>query len=162
MDQVQTSKSFRHFARHLFLVSGVYVERNKAREDIYSNLQKMKKSIIRMSLSYSDIDRLKKKIDNLISRKRKYVKLFKPGDNETNEQKSQINALEQELRNEREEKYKIISENDEKIKQLTDSLTNIKSKMNEFLVEKAKRHQRLTALDKKIRAKVDLHRYYNS
>ena len=158
----QTSKSFRHFARHLFIVAKVYSERDMAKQDLGSHLQRMKKSIIRMTLSYSDIEKLKKKIDNLVNMERIYAKFFKPEDRETGELKNQISSLEKELRNEREEKYRIISENDEKIKQLTDSLNSIKSKMNELLIEKAKRHQRITDLDKKIRAKVDVHSYYNS
>ena len=72
------------------------------------------------------------------------------------------NALEEGLKNEREEKLKLISENDEKIAQLTESLGNIKSKTNHLLMEKSKRQQRLTALDRKIREKVDVHGYYNS
>jgi len=158
----QTSKSLRHFASHLFIVAKVYSERGMAKQDLSSYLQRMKKSIIRMTLSYSDIEKLKKKIDSLVNMERRYAKFFKPEDRETGELKNQISSLELELRNEREEKYRIISENDEKIKQLTDSLNSIKSKMNELLIEKAKRRQRLTDLDKKIRAKVDVHSYYNS
>ncbi|MBI2650609.1 hypothetical protein HYX04_04810 [Candidatus Woesearchaeota archaeon] len=162
MDQIQTSKSFRHFAKHLFLIGRVYVERKKAKEDVDSHLQRMRKSIIRMNLSYSDIDRLKKKIENMLDWERKYAKFFKPEDKETQALKGQINALEQELRNEREEKMSITSENNEKISQLTGSLDNIKNQMKHLHLEKAKRQQRLTALDKKIREKVDVHRYYHS
>ena len=61
MSTLQSSKSFRHFARHLFLVGGVHIERNRAKADVDSHLQRMRKSIIRMNLSYSDIDKLKKK-----------------------------------------------------------------------------------------------------
>ena len=159
---MQQTKSLRHFARHLFLVGRVYAERNRAKEDVDNHIQKMRKSIIRMSLTYTDVDRLKQKIDNLIGWERKYAKFFKPEDKETQELKNQINALEQELRNEKEEKQRIIMDNNEKIQQLTESLNSIKGKTNELLVERAKRHQRLTALDKKIREKVDVHRYYHS
>lgn len=158
---LQNSKSFRRFAKHLFLISRVYIERNKAKEDVDEYLQRMRKSIIKMRLSYSDIDRLKEKIGNLINWERRYAKFFKPADKETQELKSQINVLEQELSNEREEKRKIIYENNEKIAQLTNSLNSIKSKTNELMMERAKRHQRLTALDKKIHEKVDLHKYYH-
>ncbi|MBS3096114.1 hypothetical protein J4480_01595 [Candidatus Woesearchaeota archaeon] len=160
--QVQSSKSFRHLARHLFVVSGVYSERGRARQELDSYLQRMRKSIIRMTLGYSDIEKLKKKVDSLVDIERKYAKFFKPEDKETEGLKNQINALEHELMNEREEKYRIASDNNEKIQQLTNSLNSIKVKMNELLVEKSKRHQRLTALDQKIRAKVDVRRYYNS
>ena len=162
MSALQSSKSFRHFARHLFLVGRVHIERNRAKEDVDNHLQRMGKSIIRMNLSYSDIDKLKEKIENLINWERKYAKFFKPEDKETQSLKSQINALEQELKNEREEKMSIISENNEKIAQLTESLNNIKNQMKHLHLEKAKRQQRLTALDKKIREKVDVHKYYHS
>jgi len=162
MSDLQNSKSFRRFARHLFLVGRAHIERNRAKADVDSHLQRMRKSIIRMNLSYSDIDRLKKKIDNLIEWERKYAKFFKPEDKETQALRGQITALEQELKNEREEKMSIISENDEKIAQLTESLNNIKNQMRHLHLEKARRQQRLTALDKKIREKVDVHKYYHS
>ena len=155
-------KSLKHFAKHLFLVSGVYIERNKARGDVYSHLQNMRKSIIRMNLSYSDIERLKKKIDNLINLERAYAKFFKPEDNRTIELKGQINALEQELMQEKEEKESIINENNEKINRLTESLGSVKSKMRYVLIENAKRQHRLRALENKITESVDVHRYYHS
>ena len=160
--QVQSSKSFRHLARHLFVVSGVYSERGRARQELDSYLQRMRKSIIRMTLGYSDIEKLKKKVDSLVDIERKYAKFFKPEDKETEGLKNQINALEHELMNEREEKYRIASDNNEKIQQLTNSLNSIKVKMNELLVEKSKRQHRLTALEKKIREKVDVRGYYHS
>ncbi len=160
MRTFQDSKSFRHFVKHLFIVGKVYDERNKAKEAVYKHLELMRKSIIKMKLSYTDIDILKEKIENLFNLERKYVKFFKLEDNETNELKKQLNSLQQELANEKTEKQRIIEENNERVKQLTDSLDNIKSQMKHLLMEKAKRHQRLTALDKKIREKVDVHRYY--
>lgn len=162
MYPIQNTKSFRHFAKHLFLVGRVYVERNKAKEDVNNHLTKMRKSIIRMNLSYSDIDRLKQKIDNLINLERRCAKFFKPEERETEVLKQQIMALEQELRNEREKKLRIVSENNEKMHQLTESLNNIKSQMRHLHLERAKRQQRLNAIEQKIRQKVDVHRYYHS
>lgn len=159
---MESTHSLRHFARHLFVVSRAHAERNRAKADVNSHLQKMRKSIIRMNLGYSDIDRLKEKVNRLVESERKYAKFFKPEDNEAKELKNQISMLEQELRNEREEKQRIIYENDEKIRQLTESLNSIRKKMNELLMEKSKRQQRLTALDKKIREKVDVHKFYHS
>ena len=161
MPTFQDSKSFRHFVKHLFIVGKVYGERNKAKESVYKHLELMRKSIIKMRLSYTDIDILKEKIDNLFDLERKYVKFFKLEDNETNDLKKQLNSLHQELANEKTEKQRIIEENNEKINQLTNSLDNIKNQMKHLLMEKAKRHQRLTALDKKIREKVDVHKYYH-
>ena len=162
MPTAQNTKSLSHFARHLFLVSRVHVGRKKAKEDVYSYLQSMRKAIIRMRLRYSDIDRLKQKIGNLIDWERKYAKLFKPADKEAEELKNQIKALGQELNSEREEKLSIISDNNERIAQLTESLGNIRNQMKHLHLEKAKRQQRLQALDKKIMEKVDTHRYYRS
>ena len=102
------------------------------------------------------------KIENLIDWERKYAKFFKPEDKEMLELKNQILALEQELGKEREEKYMVISENNEKITQLTESLNGLKSKANHLLMDKAKRHHRLKALEQKIREKVDVHKYYHS
>ena len=162
MNKLQSPKSFKHFSRHLFLVNKVYLERRKAKEDVYSYLNKMKKSIIRMNLTYTSIDRLRQKLDNLIEWEGKYAKFFKPEDKETQELKNQINALQRDLSNEREEKMRIISENNEKINQLTESLNNIKNQMKYLQLEKAKRQQRLTALETKIREKVNVHMYYHS
>ena len=161
MPTFQDSKSFRHFVKHLFIVGKVYGDRNKAKEAVYKHLELMRKSIIKMRLSYTDIDILKEKIENLFNLERKYAKFFKLEDNETNELKKQLNSLQQELSNEKTEKQRIIEENNEKINQLTNSLDNIKNQMKHLLMEKAKRHQRLTALDKKIREKVDVHKYYH-
>jgi len=162
MYPLQNTNSLSHFARHLFLVSNVYAGRKKAKEDVGEHLHKMRKAIIRMSLTYSDIDRLRQKIENFIGWERRYAKLFKPADKETEELKSEIRALQQELGNEREEKLSIISENNEKIRQLTASLDNIKNQMRHLHLEKARRQQRLQALEKKINEKVDLHKYYHS
>lgn len=122
----------------------------------------MRKAVIRMSLSYSDVDRLKKKIENVIGWERKYARFFRPEDDETKELRNEVYALEGELIKEREDKLNVMEENDQKIMQLTDSLTNIKSKMNHLLMERAKRHQRLAALESKIKQKVDVHKFYNS
>lgn len=159
MYPLQNTKAFRHFAKHLFLAGRVYVERKKAKNDVYSQLQRMKKSIIRMSLGYTDIDKLQKKIENLVNWERRYAKFFKPEDNETKELKDEIKALEQELRNEKEEKLRIISENNERIQQLTESLNNVKNKTNELFIDGAKRRQRHIELDKKIRERVKFHSY---
>lgn len=162
MPQMQNTKSLRHFARHLFLVGNVYAGRKKAKEDVDNWLQRMRSSIIRMNLTYSDVDRLKQKIGNLIDWERKYAKFFKPADREAEELRNQIKDLQLELKNEREEKMSVISENNEKISQLTESLNNIKIQMKYLHLEKAKRQQRLNALESKIREKVDVHNYFNS
>ena len=160
MYSVQNSKPFRHFARHVFLVGNTYFGRNEAKDDVDGQLHKMRKSIIKMRLSYTDIDTLKEKIENLLVHERKYAKLFRPKDKEMEELKENVEFLEQELKNEREEKQRIISENNEKIRQFTDSLDNIKNQVKHLHLEKAKRHHRLKALEQKIREKVDVNRFY--
>ena len=162
MPTAQNSKSLMHFAKHLFLVGRVYAERKKAKEDVDNQLQRMRKSIIRMNLAYSDIDRLKEKIWNLISWERKYAKFFRPADKEAEELKNEINSVQQALKNEREEKMRIISDNDEKIGQLTQSLSGIKNEMKHLHMEKAKRQHRLNALEHKIRQKTDGHGHHFS
>jgi chromosome segregation ATPase len=122
----------------------------------------MRKSIIRMNLSYSDIEKLKKKIENFINLERKYARLFHSEDEEKQELRKYISALQQELKNEREEKLCIISENEEKIQQLTESLNNIKNQMKHLHMEKAKRHYHLKALEQRINKRVDAHSYYHS
>ena len=162
MHHLQNSKSFRHFARHIFLIGAVYTKRSKAQEELDVHLQKMRKSIIRMNLSYTDIDKLKEKIKNLINWERRYAKFFKVEDDETRRLKMRVSALENELRSEKDEKQRVIEESHEKINQLTEALDNIKSHTRRLLMEKAKRHQRLRALEKKINDEVDLHHYYHS
>ena len=159
---IQDSKAFRNFAKHLFLVSKTHKERNKAKEDVDEHLRRMRKSVIRMSLTYSEIDRLKQKVENLVSWERKFAKYFKPEDRETEELKKQINILQQEVRNERESKLSAISDYDEKIKELSESLDNVKHRMSHLLMERAKRHQRFQALEQKINKNVDIHGYYSS
>ena len=156
-----TSKSLRHFANHLFIAGKIYIERKKARDDVDSHIHRMRKSIIRMSLTYSDIDKLKEKIHIMIEWEGRYAKLFKPEDKETTELKKKISDFGTELAQEREEKQKTSEENSQKIAQLTEALNNVKSKTNYLLMERAKRHQRLIALEKKINEKIDVHGYYH-
>lgn len=150
------------FARHVFIVSKVLNQREAARKDVYSQLQKMRKSIITMSLSYSDIDRLRQKIDSLIDWERKYARFFKPQDSEISELKSRISMLEEEINKEREENLMNISEKEEKVAELTESINNIKNSMKHLMLEKAKRSHRLKFLEKKINKKVDRGSYYSS
>ena len=157
-----SSKSLRHFAKNLFLMSKIHVERSKAKQDVDNQLDKMRKAIIRMSLSYTDIDKLKEKIENLIKCERKYAKSFRPEDEETKKLRNQINVLELELTEEKKEKGRLIEENNKKIQQLTESLNNTKNNLKHLHLEKAKREHRLRSLEHKIKQKVDVHSYYHS
>ena len=150
------------FARQVFLASKVHQQRENASNEVFFQLQKMKKSIIGMNLRHSDIDRLRQKIDMLIDWERKYARLFRPSDSGTADLKSHIVLLEDEIKKEREEKHMIISERDEKVAELTDSITRIKNSMKHLMLEKAKRSHRLTVLSKKIDDDVDRSGYYNS
>ena len=156
------SLSFRKFSKYLFIVGSVFTQRNKAREDVYTHLQNMRRSITRMRLSYTDVDRLKEKIEKLAILERKYGKYFKISDDETEELRNHVKELEEQLVKSSEEKQSIIDENNHKIAQLTESLENVKRQLRHLLMEKAKRTQRLKALESKIRSKVDLHSYYRS
>jgi len=156
------SKPLRHFVKHVFIIGKVYRERNKAKQAIGEHLKKMRNSIIRMNLSYNDIERLKQKISNLINWERKYAKFFKVDDKETQELKKQITILQDELRSEREAKQSLATDYDKKIKELSESLQRLKHKTSHLLMEKAKRQQRLNALDQKINKKVDVNRYFHS
>ncbi len=53
-------------------------------------------------------------------------------------------------------------EHSDKTQQLTQSMENIKGQLKHLHLEKAKRHQRLKALDDKIKSKIDVHSYYHS
>lgn len=160
MLQVQNLQSFRHFSRHLFFASRIHVERRKSERDVFEHLQKMRRAVIKMSLGYSDIDKLKKKIENLVEWERKYAKFLRPGDDEAKQLQSQINLLEEKLAREREEKIEAINENNEKIKRLSESLDNIKNQLKHLHLEKAKRTHRLKAIENKIRERVNLDDYY--
>lgn len=157
---IQNTKPLRHFTKQLFLVSRAYNQRNKAKEDVYAQLQRMRKSIIRMNLSYTDVDRLKHNIDNFMALERRYAKYFRGEDDDKQQLQSQINFLQQELKNEREEKLRIIGEHDEKIKELTESLENIKGRMKHLHIEKAKRQHRLNVLESKINKNTDKEDYF--
>ena len=156
------SPSFRKFSKYVFIVGQVFTERNKAREDVYNHLHHMRKSIIRMRLSYTDVDRLKEKIEKLAILERKYGKYFKIPDEETEQLRNQIKELEKKVADISDAKQAIINANNQKIQQLTESLESVKSQLRQLLMDKAKRTQRLKALESKIRSKVDLHSYYRS
>lgn len=162
MNQAQAPKPLRHFTKQLFLVSRAFNQRNRLKGQIHDQLQKMKKSIIRMNLSYSDIDRLKRMIDSFMVLEGKYARYFRHDDDDKQMLQKHVVSLQQELENEREEKLRIISEHDEKIKELTDSLENIKGRMKHLLMEKAKRQHRLNALEGKINKNIGRSDYFNS
>ena len=162
MEQLQNSKPLRYFAKNLFLVSRVHVERGKAKQDVDHQLQNMRRAIIKMRLSYTDMDKLQQKIENLVNLERKYAKFFRPEDEETKKLKNQISVLELELSEEKKENGRLIEENNKKIQQLTESLNNIKNNLKHLHLEKAKREHRLRSLEHKIKQKVDVHNYYHS
>ena len=159
---LENPKLFKQFAKNLFLISKVHVERKKAKEAVDSHHEKMRSSIIRMRLSYTDVDRLKEKVDKLIEWERRYAKLFKADDKESQDLKDRVRFLENELKKESQEKQRIISEDQTKIKQLSDSLENIKNQLKHLHLEKAKRQHRLKALEQKIKEKIDVRKFYNS
>ncbi|HLC50007.1 MAG TPA: hypothetical protein VJI97_01130 [Candidatus Nanoarchaeia archaeon] len=148
------------FAKHLSSAAKVCIDRDNAKAELQHHLSRMRKSVINLSLSYSDIDKLRHKIDDVIKLEREYAKFFKVQDDETAELRSYIEDLKDELRNERVEKQRIAEENNEKIKSLSESLENLKHQMRSLLMEKSKKSQRMLALEKKIREKVDVHSYY--
>ena len=162
MEQIPASRSLRHFTRHIFLISKAYAERNRAKSDVYSGIHRIRRSIIRMNLTYSDIDNLKKKIEKWMDLESRYARYFRPEDKETAELKNQISVLQEELRKEREDKARVIREHEEKETELNDSINNIKNSMKHLFMEKAKRQQRLNSLEKQINKKIDLGRYYSS
>lgn len=161
IDQVN-NKAFRQFAKNLFLMSKVHIDRKKAEEALDAHHSKMRSSIIGMRLSYTDMDSMKEKVGNLIDSERKYARTFKPNDSEIQQLKSRVMYLERELAKEREEKQKITDGTRERIRQLSESFDNIKSQMMHLHLEKAKRQQRLRALEEKINKNIDVHEYFHS
>lgn len=157
---MQSAKSMSHFAKHVFLVSRIHAEKKRAEDEVYGHLSRMKKSIIRMSLSYRDIDKLKQKISILIDAERKYARFFRAEDGEAKELKQRITDLEEQVKNEKEEKYRIVSENDERIKEMSDSLQALKHKMRVLHMDRAKRQRKLGILENKINKKVDRDSYF--
>lgn len=162
MKTIQNLRSFRHLSSHIFFLTKVYVELKKTRKDVYSHLQKMRKSIITMNLSYTDIDRLKQKIGALIELERKYARLFKPEDAETQELKRKAQSLQNDLDKANQEKEIIIEESTQKISQFTESINSLKSKINFLLIDKARRHHRYKSIEQKIKKEIDVHQYYNT
>ena len=159
---MQNTKAMGHFARHVFLISKVHSQKQKAEDEVKAQLSKMRKSILRMKLSYRDIDRLKDKINVLIDLERKYSKFFRPEDSEIKDLKDRIISLESEIRNEREEKYRIVSENNERMKEMSESLEAVKHRMRILHMDKAKRQRKLDVLESKIDRKIDRDEYFSS
>src|SRR3989338_1298922 len=119
MLQYQDSRLFRNFSRNLVLAGAAYRQRKGAREELDKHLERMRKSIIRMTLSYSDLDKLKGKIESVIGCERNYARFFRPEDGEVQELKADITRLEEELRQEKESKSKIMNEHNERTQQLS-------------------------------------------
>ena len=154
MTSEQKDRAVRHFAKHLFAAGKTYTERKKARKELNSFVEKMKSSIIRMNLSYTDIERLKKRIDSAMLAERKFGSLFRGEDKEDHELKQEIMALEEQLSREREEKLRIRADYEDRMKYLSQSLESVKSKMNHLLIHKAKSQHRINEIDKKIKGRI--------
>ena len=155
-------RAFRHFARHLFLMGKLFAEKTKAEEDLDRHLLKMKNSIVRLSLTYGEIERLREKINKLVDCERRYAKFFRPEDSETAELREHILNLQEELNKERLSKENLTHDYEEKINQLNGTIEGMTSQLMHHNMEKAKRQQKLISLDKKIKEKIDTSHYYGS
>ena len=154
MNSEQKERATRHFAKHLFRAGHAYIERKKARKELSSFVEKMRSSIIRMNLSYTDIERLKKRIDAAMDCERSFGKFFRGEDKVDSELKQQITALDEEISKEREEKLRIRADYEDRINDLSQSLESVKTKMNHLLIQKAKSQQRINEIDKKIKGRI--------
>jgi DNA anti-recombination protein RmuC len=161
MQRDNTPKPLKHFLSHLFVVGRVHNERNRSKIEVDRHLDMMRKSIIRMNLTYSDLDNLREKINNYLHWEAKYAKYFRPADKDTQEIKDKLEHVRKELRLEKEEKKrmkfdlederkKLKLENSKKLKDLKKAMSGIRIKMNQIIIEKAKKQKRLNYLDKKI------------
>ena len=157
----QKTRAFKKFSFNLFHLGRIYSERKKAIDDLDDFLIKMKKSIIRMELKFSDIDKLRTKLDIVTRWERSYAKFFKTEDGEMNQLRNEIKSLEDKLSRERQEKEKLLNENSEKIRLLTESMGSVKNKLKELHLDKARRQHRFHAIEKKIKEKFD-HNYLGS
>lgn len=149
------SLAFKFYAKNLFYMGKVHAERIVARYEVEDHLSRMKKSIIRMSLSYSEVEKLREKILKLADCERRYARFFRGEDEETKILKTKVHELEQELTRER-------AENSEKVKQLTDSLKAIRDRMHMLEHERLKRHSRLEAIERKINESIKPSHYARS
>ena len=150
----ESSRAIKHFSRHLFIGVKLYTERKSAKDELNEQLERMRKSIIRLSFSYSDIDRLREKLDKVIHSERKFAKFFHIEDDEMKHLKNEVAHLTQQLGLEREEKQKKIDENKLRIKQLEEKVEVIKATLNSLVMEKLKRSQRMKLLERKISADI--------
>ena len=153
------SKAMSHFARHLFLGAKLYSDRKAAKEELNEQLERMRKSIIRLSFSYSDIDQLREKLEKTIHAERKFAKFFQVDDLEIKKLKKEVAWQQQQLDSERTEKFRLMEENKTRIKALEEKVEGIKSTLNALIMEKIRRGQRLRFLEKKISAEVPDHSY---
>ena len=160
MNPEQQTTAFRDFTKKLFIAGNIYSKTIKAREDVHKHMHKMKKSIIRMNLSYSDVDKLNHKVEKLIELERRYSRFFKAPDKEIGELKDQVEYLENQLRIERKEKHKIMEEQELKINEMKEHMQTVKSHARQLLMDRERRNERMKDLEKKISKRVDIKSYY--
>ncbi|HLG24074.1 MAG TPA: hypothetical protein VI564_04055 [Candidatus Nanoarchaeia archaeon] len=160
MNSLEQTVVFRNFAKKLFIVGNVYSKTIKAREDVHKQMQKMKKSIIRLNLSYSDVDRLNHKVEKLIELERRYSRFFKTPDTEVKELKDHIEYLENQLSLERKEKRQLLEEEEVKINQMKEHMNAVKNHAKQLLLDRERRNDRMKDLEKKISKRVDIKSYY--
>src|SRR3989338_4953924 len=143
MNSLEQTVVFRNFAKKLFIVGNVYSKTIKAREDVHKQMQKMKKSIIRLNLSYSDVDRLNHKVEKLIELERRYSRFFKTPDTEVKELKDHIEYLENQLSLERKEKRQLLEEEEVKINQMKEHMNAVKTHAKQLLLDRERRNERM-------------------
>lgn len=160
MNPEQQTATFRNFAKKLFIAGNVYSKTLKAREDVHKQMHKMKKSIIRMNLSYSDVDKLNHKVENLIELERRYSRFFKAPDKELDELRDHVDYLQNQLTLERKEKRTLMEEQEHKINEMKDHMNTVRSHARQLLMDRERRNERMKDLEKKISKRVDIRSYY--
>ncbi len=144
------SKTFRRFSRHLAKAGRVQINRVKSRQEVDEQLAKMRKNIIRMRLSYKDIDDLKERMHDMIYWEGMFQKIGKRDSGESEILRATIERLEHELYLEKDENRRIVQENNAKIQQLTESLESVKNKLKLMMLEKVKKHHRIKFLEEQM------------
>jgi prefoldin subunit 5 len=140
------------FVRKLCIISSRYEKKQKAVENLDKHVDKLAKS---KKIKKSDaLSGLRSKIDEVLDAEKKIMGYRKSELSVEKDLKIRIENLEKDLLQARTERDKAVKYNRERIKEINDSLTSIKSKITEVADSKRERTRRLAELEQKISNKV--------
>ena len=144
----------KHFLRHVCMIGHEHSEREEAREELNNQVKKIKKISLSRNANKGDIEKeleqLNSKVDLVLQKESKLLKYTRVDENTVRHLTGKIKTLEGDLSIAKRERDKAMISNKGEIKDITDTIVQMKSKMHQILKEKMYRQDRIKELEEKI------------